>query len=561
MKVIGSEPEQRVYNHGTGIGYDGIYRHQKDFIDNRRCDILLRSSTCSGKTAAFLAAAGKLAEESKTGRYTALYLVPTRLLANSQFDSLKQWAENNRLDSTILRPGLSASQLTFETGNHLVVSSPDIIFYMLLRRSRGWKTAFELTLDHVSVICFDELHLYDTYTLFNIRNLIHAVKTETDVPIWFLTATDEISSTGAAGDMIQLTGSGKTFDVTTRAVDLDTRNIDILEKWLNGLGSLDNTVLLLNSVQRAKRLRRRFPDAAWLVGRINYDPALGDPEEQIRKELEKCRAGVFTITTSVFRQGVDLDFQHLITEEPLTASDAVQTFGRCGRRDNQCQFTVITGKSSVKRYLNQDIEKTRQLFESEFSAFYRQTIRRELTELAKGCWYKLYIQTKLKEFLKPSVDEEMKAAYEKYREYLPSVSFRQPLPALKTGLDQVGLFNLLRYRGIASFIKPVQDTSSENSNTVGVFTGRSKLAEGAFRFAKISERPPFICHAMEEIPGLGLYHLNLQFNDVRFSINAKVGKRDVFQWRFLKKSWRSSRGKEFSFEPDMLGDASNDKGY
>jgi hypothetical protein len=553
MIVSGQKVVKTKYNGHDPFPYEYIYPHQQEFIHYARSNILMASSTCSGKTAAFLTAAHTIMRKSNTDRYITLYLVPTRLLANSQLSTFHTWAKNNNLDCTILQPGLTTSHLTHRIGNHLVVSSPDIIFYMLLRKSRGWKTAFELTFNQICAVCFDEVHLYDDYTLYNIHNLIHAIQTSVpDIPVWFLTATADLGKHLDLTSFRRITGSGTTFDVQTKAVDINSSDLDTLEKWLRSNNYLNNTVLVLNSAQKAKRLKKRFPDAALLVGRIHYDPQFGDPEEQLGKELEKCRQGAFTIATSVFRQGVDLEFDRLVTEEPDTAGNAIQTFGRCGRKQRPCEFIVITGKSPVKTFLNQDISINRPDFESDFAAFYRPVIRQEVTRLAKACWYKLYLKTTLQEFIQPGIDEEMIAAYQQYEPFLPDVSFRDPMPALDSGNDQVGLFDILAYRGAHHFIKP-HDSSRHRYNTVGFFTGRSKLAAGELAFASAKERPVFYVNRSEKIPGTDLDFLELQFNDIRFSVNARTGKTGDFPWRCLKQSWRSGRGIEMSFQPSMLG--------
>lgn len=555
--IVKGQTAQRIrYKGQSEFPYEYIYPHQQEFIDHAQSNILMKSSTCSGKTVAFLAAANELRKQTKSDRYITLYLVPTRLLANSQLSTFHSWAQSHNLDCEILEPGLSASNLTLRIGNHLVISSPDIIFYMLLRKTRGWKTTVEITFNQISAVCFDEVHLYDDYTLYNIHNLIHAIQSSApEIPIWFLTATDDLGKDLNLNSFRQITGYGTTYDVQTKAVDINSSNLDELEKWLRTNDYLNNTVLVLNSAHKAKKLAKRFSEKALLLGRIHYDPKYGDPEKQLGEELEKCRQGVFTIATSVFRQGVDLEFDRLITEKPDTSGNAIQTFGRCGRRPKPCEFIVITGISPLKNFLNQDTSMERADFELEFGGLFRQDVRKEVTRLAKACWYKLYLTTSLDTFVLQEDNEEfdeMKNAYTQYERFLPDVSFRDPLPALKSDKDQIGLFDILIYRNAHRFIKP-HKSNSHRYNTVGIFTGRSALAAGKLSFAPRKELPLFYVEEIKEIPETGLHYLKLQLGDILFSINAWVGKKNYYQWRALKPSWKSRRGIEISFQPSMLG--------
>lgn len=555
MRVNGHTEENVTVSRNVSSLRSQMYSHQLEFIENCDRNVLLTSSTCSGKTDAFLSAASTLLAQSTNNRYVSLYLVPTRILANGQFERFAEWSEEMGIDCVVLHRGLRSNILSHKLGNHLVISSPDILFYMLLRRSRGWQSAFEMFLEkNLAAVCFDELHLYDDYTLYNINNLIYAINTGyPGVPIWLLTATSDLGVDFDTTPFKKVTGVGTTWAVQVTGVDIDSRDVDVLARWMINNNYVKRTVIVLNSAQRAKRLRRRFPDAAWLVGRIHYDPADGDPEQQINTELQKCREGRLTIATSVFRQGVDLEFDRLITEEPLNANDAVQTFGRCGRRNNHCEFMVITGRSPVKAWLNSEKTVSRSEFESGFSAFFRLQERKEITDMAKACWYKLYHQTKMKPFLEPGISEEMEQAFNKYNEYLPDVSFRDPLPALDADGDQIGLFDVLRYDGASRYIRAKQSRPSSATNTIGVFSGRSRLADGRFRFARRNERPEFNLIKRCKIPDLELEHLVLQLGNMNVSVNARVGASSEFEWRCRQKSFRSGCGKILSFQPCQLG--------
>src|SRR4030066_840746 len=178
--------------------YPKPFVHQYTFFENRNNDILLKSPTASGKTMCFVFSFIKEHLEAKQNgiRTKCIYLVPTRLLVQSQFDNLINYLSQFNIPSAILESGYSYAELfkrLFE--NDFVIASPDIVFFILLRKRKTQHIQFNYTewVKSLHCVVFDELHLFDTYTLLNVKNLIAVMKSQNpNLHTYLISATMEL---------------------------------------------------------------------------------------------------------------------------------------------------------------------------------------------------------------------------------------------------------------------------------------------------------------------------------------------------------------------------------
>jgi len=369
--------------------------HQYTFFENRNHDIILKSPTASGKTFCFLFSF--INEYLKTKQYAkrikCLYLVPTRLLIQSQFENLASFLKQFSIPHRILEGGYSFAELFKHLWeNDFIIASPDIIFYILLRKKKTQHIEFEYTQLLKSLYCviFDELHLFDTYTMLNIKNLISIMKAQNpDLRIYLLSATMDLKDVIDPSLFFTIDGESYTYPIMASAVTLNYFNTEEVAEFLEKSNFQKDTVYVCNSVDRAMRLHSCFQDSALLVGRTWYEANEETREEQIKRNLEKCRNGSLTFATTVFRQGIDIDVKRLVVEEPLNSQDAIQTFGRCGRH-SQSEFVLLTNKSQVLSTLSSDRQVSRGDFEMILSDLFRHAEFEQEKRMMNAMWYKLY---------------------------------------------------------------------------------------------------------------------------------------------------------------------------
>jgi len=521
--------------------------HQYAFFENRNRNIILKSPTASGKTFCFLFSfINEYLEAKQIGkRKKCIYLVPTRLLIQSQFESLANILGDFDIPHKILEGGYSFAKLFKHLcENDFIIASPDIVFYILLRKKKTQHIKFEYTQLIKSLYCavFDELHLFDIYTLSNIKNLINIMKNQNpNLHIYLLSATMDLKDIIDPSSFITIDGESYTHPIVVSAVALNYFDTDGVAEFLKRNKLQKDTVYVCNSVDRAIKLHLRFPDSALLVGKAWYEPNELTREEKIKRNLDKCKGGSLTFATTVFRQGIDIDVKHLVVEEPRNSQDVIQTFGRCGRH-GQSEMILLTNKSRVISVLNSDRQVSRREFELILSDLFQPPEFEEQKRMMNAMWYKLYNTTRLKDHVGVIITEQMKKDYDEFKDFLPDLGFREPSPSIKYDDIAFSVFEILAFKDAYRYIEPTDDAFF-----VGELRDGGRFVRREYRRAKKGELPIFTVTEKRRYKKTPYYILRLKLQDISFLVNAKVGQLDGYPYIFIDKT--KLIPKHNSFEP------------
>lgn len=514
--------------------YSKPFIHQYQFFVNRNKDIILKSPTASGKTYAFLFSFinDYLDAKKSNERIKCLYLAPTRLLMHSQLRNLAKTLDQFNISYKILESGYTYAELFKHLWeNDFIISSPDIIFYILLRKRKTQHIRFLYGqfIDSLYSIVFDELHLFSTYTLFNIKNLVKIMKKQKkNLHIYLLSATIELKDVINPSGFFLIDGISNTNEVAVSGQAFDYFQHENLVKFLKENDFLENTVYVCNSVDRAKKLHLYFKNSALLVGKVWYEPSKFTRDEQIRENLDKCRDGALTFTTTVFRQGIDVDIRRLITEEPYNQQDAIQTFGRCGRH-GRSEFIMLTNKSPLLSKLNSTERTTRRKFEELLTMYFRPQEYEKLKRMMNAMWYKLYTTSRLKEYVEIVVTEQVKKDFVEFKDFLPDLGFREPAPSVKYGDLSISLFEILEFKDAYKNI-----FRSEDSFFIGELEDGGKFTRREYKRASKENMPVFTLLDKKRYEKTEYYNLTLKLRDIQFKINAKIGPPEKYKYTFME---------------------------
>jgi hypothetical protein len=418
---------------------------------------------------------------------------------------------------------------------------------MLLRRKNTQHIRFQYDafVQALHSIIFDEVHLFDTYTLFNIKNLARIMKCiKPEVHVYLLSATINLKDVITPAEYAIIDGMSYTKEIAVVGQELNYLNSAAVIKYLEEQEFTNNTVYVCNSVDRALRLHNHFEGSACLVGKTWYEEGALTRDEQIKSNLEKCKEGALTFSTSVFRQGVDVPIRRLITEQPLNLQDAIQTFGRCGRHE-ESYFTILTSKRSLLDALNATEEKSRKEFEDLLVKFFKPAQYEKLKRMMNAMWYKLYNRTKLKQQVEALLTPDMKKDFEDFEEFLPDLSFREPMPCVKYGDLAVNLFDVLRFKDAYMNLFP-----SDDSFVIGELRDSGRFTRREYKRAKPSELPFFTLTQAKRFEETKYYTLQLKLRDIAFKLSAKLG--PLGQYRYALVDKRALIPRQKSFEPSAF---------
>ncbi len=143
-------------------GIERLYVHQARALDLARAgrDVVVVTATASGKTMCYnLPVLERLLADSHA---TALYLFPTKALAQDQLGTLKRWQASHPAVGDALRPATydgdtpRHNRRKIRTEANVVLSNPDMMHVGILPYHPRWATF----LSNLQYVIVDELHQY-----------------------------------------------------------------------------------------------------------------------------------------------------------------------------------------------------------------------------------------------------------------------------------------------------------------------------------------------------------------------------------------------------------------
>ena len=358
-----------------------LYSHQVLAIDAARAgeDLVVVTGTASGKTLCYNLPILESLFDNPESR--ALYLFPTKALAQDQFKGLLELVSVDATTQERFRPGVydgdtpTAQRRRIKAEANLVLSNPDMLHASILPYHPKWARFFS----ELKYVVVDEVHMYRGILGANVscvlKRLIRVCEHYGARPI-FLMASATIANPGELAS--RLIGR----DVTTVDNDGSPRGRKYFCLWnpspigddsLARRSATDDAVWLMSELveQQAQALTfTRTRQAAELVHRYVQDelrdrrsPFVDDirayrggylPNErrQIEQDLFAGRLrGV--AATNALELGIDIGSLDaaLLINYPGTIASTWQQAGRSGRRHEESLAVLLAGNDPVDQYL------------------------------------------------------------------------------------------------------------------------------------------------------------------------------------------------------------------
>jgi DEAD/DEAH box helicase domain-containing protein len=345
----------------TAVGVPRLYEHQRAVWDaSRRGEhVLVTTGTASGKTLAFnLPVLDELARQPKS---RALYLYPTKALAQDQFRSLSA-LQVPRLKPAIYDGDTPAEQrLQIRKWANVILTNPDMIHVGLLPNHDRWGDV----LSNLRYVIVDEAHVYRGVFGSHVANVLRRLRRLARVygaDPQFVLASATISNPGELG--AALLGE----PVTVIGDDAAPRTERTIVLWNPPL--LDGELgLRASALAEAARLQAMFVDrglrtltfaksrkAAELIHRFTAE-RLGDDSclspyragytAHERREIERRLTDgelLGVSATNALELGIDIGLLDAVISVgfPGTIASLRQQWGRAGRRGNGLAVLVAT---------------------------------------------------------------------------------------------------------------------------------------------------------------------------------------------------------------------------
>ncbi len=351
-----------------------LYSHQAEAIDllRRGRNVVITTATASGKTLAFnIPVFASLAEDPAA---TALYLYPTKALAN---DQLQRLLELDAATGIKGRPAVYDGDTPQERRQRIrdtariIVSNPHEIHRVL-----AWRANWARLLRNLKYVVLDEAHQYRGVFGSNVAMLIRRVRrlcAAYGAHPQFVVATATMANAaefserlvGLDVEVVDKDGSGrgkKHFVFMNPHGDTaDTGSThQVVRKVFGSMVAGGIQTLCFTPTRRLAELLARWTQddvesaRPVLAGRIGSYRAGYTPQERRTIEAE-LRNGTLTgvATTNALEVGIDIGSLDCVVMDgyPGTITSTWQQAGRAGRGTEEALAILVAGESQLDQYM------------------------------------------------------------------------------------------------------------------------------------------------------------------------------------------------------------------
>lgn len=369
-------------------GITSLYSHQAAAVDVAGAghDFVVTTPTASGKSLCFnLPVIHSILGDAST---KALYLYPTKALANDQRESLRELLAplGNRVTVEVFTgdtPSEDRARIKSRPPN-ILIANPDIVHYQQLADHMAWEKWWK----GLRWVVIDEAHTYRGVFGAHVAHVLRRARRIADYyesSPQFLAASATISNpvellenlTGRTPTLISEDGApraGRDIVIWQPAVKGVAEGSVIYQSVEDATADLvvaamlaGKSVIAFGRARRiVERLRRDIDrqleerGRSDLIGAIRSYRAGYDPD--VRKEIEKgLRAGSIraVVSTVALELGIDIGSLDVavLSGYPGSTMSFWQQAGRAGRRDKRALVMMVASQNPLDQYLAEQRER------------------------------------------------------------------------------------------------------------------------------------------------------------------------------------------------------------
>jgi DEAD/DEAH box helicase domain-containing protein len=364
-------------------GISRLYSHQAEALDRVRAreNVVAVTGTASGKTLCYnLPVIERLLADSKA---RALYLFPTKALAQDQLKGLKRFlAEDDRPEESPLfragtydgdTPGSLRARLRDEA--NILLTNPDMLHSGILPHHPRWAEFFH----RLEYIVIDEIHVYrgifGSHVANVLRRLRRICRHHGSNPVW-ICASATIANPRELAEQL----TGLPFAVVDRdgaprgtkhflfwnpprvgpaGMERRSANTEAKEVFLGLLREGYSAITFVKTRMMTEVLLRYCQDelrheGGGLVKKIRSYRAGYLPEERRKIEAALFEGELLgVISTNALELGIDVGSLDaaILVGYPGTISSTWQQAGRAGRREEESAAILLAHNAPIDQYL------------------------------------------------------------------------------------------------------------------------------------------------------------------------------------------------------------------
>ncbi|MAT69156.1 MAG: ATP-dependent helicase [Planctomycetaceae bacterium] len=365
-------------------GVEQLYSHQVEALEAARArrDFVVVTGTASGKTLCYNvpileAAVGEAAGDPAR----ALYLFPTKALAQDQLKNLLELVSTDEAVAAAARPGVydgdtpTAQRRRIRSEANLVLSNPDMLHAAILPYHPKWAQFFA----ELRYVVIDEVHTYrgilGAHVSAVLRRLMRVCRHYGSEPTFMATSATianpgELVSRliGRNVQVIEQDGSprGRKYFALWNPTPLGKDSLarrsanDDAVAWMTEAIEADAQALAFTRTRQAAELIHRYVRQALADERSPHADKvrsyrggyLPNERREIEQDLFAGRLRAVAATNAL-ELGIDIGSLDvaLMVNYPGTIASCWQQAGRSGRRSDESLAVLLAGNDPVDQYL------------------------------------------------------------------------------------------------------------------------------------------------------------------------------------------------------------------
>jgi len=360
-------------------GVSRLYTHQKSAYEavRKNHSIVAVTPTASGKTLCYNLPVIQSISENNQAR--ALYMFPTKALAQDQKSELNELIESAELSiNSYTYDGDTPASIRQKVrkAGHIVITNPDMLHSAILPHHTKWVSLFE----NLKYVIIDELHIYRGVFGSHVANVIRRLKRICafygSSPIFICTSATianplELAENLTEEKMTLIDNNGAPsgkkhfvfYNPPIVNIPLNIRKSATLEaKRIAGelLKNKIQTIIFAKSRVRVEILLTYLQELVkYQLGTKAIRGYRGGYLPTERREIEKgLREGSIygVVSTNALELGVDIGQLQVcvMTGYPGTIASSWQQAGRAGRRHDESLVMMVASSSPLDQYLIQN---------------------------------------------------------------------------------------------------------------------------------------------------------------------------------------------------------------
>jgi DEAD/DEAH box helicase domain-containing protein len=372
-----AEPLRRLL---ASRGVEQLYCHQVEALESARAerDFVVVTGTASGKTLCYNL---PILESAITSGARALYLFPTKALAQDQLKGLLELVADDPELSRAIRPGVydgdtpTAQRRRIRGEANLVLSNPDMLHASILPYHPKWVGFFS----ELQYVVVDEIHTYrgilGAHISAVLRRLMRICEHYGSRPV-FLAASATIANPGELTsrligrevDVIDDDGSprGRKYFALWNPTPLGNDSLarrsanDDAVTWLVEAIEAGGQALAFTRTRQAAELIHRYArdqlaaDHSPFADKVRAYRGGYLPNERRQIEQDLFNGNLRGVAaTNALELGIDIGTLDvaLLVNYPGTIASSWQQAGRSGRRHDESLAVLLAGNDPVDQYL------------------------------------------------------------------------------------------------------------------------------------------------------------------------------------------------------------------